>query len=408
MGVLKHKYDLQSADFMAKPYETFASLRVEDPVLLQPGLDGETPCWHVSHFSMVEEILLDAETFTLDPRVLRGQPAAADSSDDPTNDLLENHLLKRDGEDHRRLKTLITKAFSPRIIRQMRPRIERIASGLVDSFRSDGTADLIEQFAQPLAVTVIADLIGISANDRKQFRQWTNDIFGLDATPAAERRFTQAALEFRDYITAAIQFRRQYPKDDLLSALSEAEEDGNRLSDKEMVSMIWLLIVAGHETSIHMIGTAMLKVLQNPALLVSLGQAPENTPRAIEEFLRFHSPLERAIIRFAARDLNFHGNDFKQGDEIIVLLGSANRDEAHFSEPAVCNIDRQPNDHLAFGRGLHYCVGAPLARLEGEIAINTLIEQLPNLALVNPETAPTWRLVPMLRGLKELHVRWNL
>lgn len=401
-------YDLYSQDFSRHAYEIFSYIRQRNPIMQQAGIDGQTPIWFVSRFEDVEALLKDDRHFSLDFR----QAIEADKipnlrREDKMMDMVNHHLLTKDGEDHRRLRALVSKAFTPQRISAMRPRIQAIADQLIDQIQDQGHMDLVESYAFPLPITVIAELLGIPVEDRNQFRSWS-DIFVRPAiTPEAQAAYLQMVMAFVGYLQALFAARRRAPKDDLISALLAAEDAGDRLTVEELFSMVVLLIVAGHETTVTLIGNATMALLSNPEVKARLIQHPEQMPQAIEEFLRYDAPVNRALTRFVTEDVELGGHQFRRGDLVIAILGSANRDETHFAEPDSLKIDRDNRSHLAFGRGVHFCLGAPLARLEGEIAINTLLRRLPGLYLTVPAKDLEYRQVPLFHAYSRIPVAWK-
>lgn len=404
------KYDIYSQDFRKRTHEIFSQMRQSDPIIKQPGLDGVTPIWFVSSYAAVEQMLLDDKTFVRDASLAfnedelkrwLGEPG-------PATSLVDNHMLNKDGEDHRRLRMLVSKAFTPRVIQELRPRIQEIADELLDRVEAAGQMELVADYAFPLPITVIAELIGIPSQDQGAFRVWS-DAFVRPAISADEQQSAMKKLgEFAAYIQNMVSVRRHTPQEDLLSALIHVEEAGDRLSESELFSMLALLIVAGHETTVSLIGSATLTLLQHQDLLDELRRQPERMTGTLEELLRYDSPVERALNRFVAADTELAGVPMKRGDLIIAILGSANLDEKRFADAAHLILDRKPNPHIAFGKGAHYCLGAPLARLEGEIALNTLLRRLPDIQLAVPVENLAYRDVPLFRSLVNLPVRWSL
>jgi len=404
------KYDLYSQYFRKHAYEIFASMRENDPIIRQNGLDGETKMWFVSRYEDVEAALRDDKHFVLDPQM------AFDPEKYRQNFLqngrmgqLDHHLLTKDGEDHRRLRLLVTQAFTPRRIAGLRPRIQAIAEGLIDRMTAspDAMTDLVDAYAFPLPITVIAELLGIPVKDQDRFRRWS-DVFVTPAiTPEAQQKFFQQMQDFVTYLSQLFADRRQQPRDDLISGLLAAEEAGDRLSTNELFSMVVLLIVAGHETTVSLIGNASVQLLTRPDLRERLQAQPEQMPQAVEEFLRYDPPVERAITRFVAQDVTLGGKQMKRGELVVLLLGSANRDGNTFQDADQLNIDRETRAHIAFGKGVHYCLGAPLARLEAEIALNTLLRRLPKLRLAVPQEEMEYRLVPLFHAYSHIPVRWD-
>ena len=401
-------YDLYSQDFARNAYAIFEDIRKDNPIFRQKGLDGETPIWFLSRFKDIEAMLKDDEHFVLDYRMVVNAEdlARRQGSMAGVMDMVNNHLLSKEGEDHRRLRSLVTLAFTPRRISDMRPRIQQIADELLDQVEGIGQMDLVEKYAFPLPIIVIAELLGIPSEDRNQFRAWS-DIFVRPAmTSTAQDRFVQMAMEFVSYLQELFDQRRENPRDDLISALLQAEEAGDKLKTEELFSMIVLLIVAGHETTVTLIGNATIAMLTHPEVMSRLREHPEEMSKAVEEFLRYDPPVNRAITRIVAQDVDLGGHHFKRGELVIALLGSANRDEEQYPDSARLQIERDNRAHLAFGRGVHYCLGAPLARLEGEIALNTLLRRLPGLRLTIPENELEYREVPLFHSLARIPVEF--
>ncbi len=400
----RQKYDLYSQDSKDHIHAIFDRMRREKPWHLQPGMDGETPIWFVSKYDDVEALLRNDKAFVRDWQSLR------DDGDGQLSDLeqlINNHMLNKDGEDHRRLRGLVSKAFTPKLVQGMRPHIQEIAEGLVAVVRPQGRMDLIADYAFQLPTIVIAEILGVPAEDRGRFKAWSTAFVTPAMDPETQAKHGQLIGEFVEYLRDIFAQRRADPQQDLISALLQAEEGGDRLNEQELFSMVVLLIVAGHETTVNLLGNAMLALFEHPEVMAALREHPEWMPRAVEEFLRYDGPVERALVRFAARDFAFHGQDFKKGDLVIGLLSSANRDESQFEHAAGLDIHRSHNPHIAFGKGVHYCLGAPLARLEGEIGINTLLGSLPGLRLAVPVSELRFRTVPMFRGLESLPVTWE-
>lgn len=268
-----------------------------------------------------------------------------------------------------------------------------------------GEMDLIDQFAFPLPVRVIAEILGIPADDFTQFQAWSK-LFIESAAGDAEAiaQAIEQTQAFYLYLKALVATKRQMPADDLLSQLIQVEAQGEKLSEEELIATTFLLIVAGHETTVHLIGNGMLALLQHPQQLTLLQENPTLMKTAIEEFLRYRGPLLTATERWAREDLVFQGQQIHRGDYIIIALAAANRDEASFADPDTLDITREENRHLAFGKGIHYCLGAPLARLEGEIAIGTLLRRLPHVHLETPPEQLVWRPGTLILGLAHLPV----
>lgn len=385
-------------------------MREESPVHLQPGLDGETPIWFVTRYDDVVTVLTDNERFVVDAKLALTEDelrALDEASPLPNDDRVNTNLLTMDGEDHRRVRQLVAKAFTPRMVERLRPRIEEIADDVVDRVAAEGRMELVDDFAFPLPIIVIAELLGIPAEDRDRFRVWSNSFLLPPLTDELREQFLRHTDEFVAYLDVLFAKRRAEPSDDLLSALVQAEEHGDRLSENELYSMAVLLIVAGHETTVSLITNAVLALLGQPDELERLQADPSLMRNAVEELLRYDSPVERTIARWVTEDTQFGGQSIARGDLVIAVVGSANRDDAQFPDADVLDLGRTANRHVGFGRGPHFCLGAPLARLETEIALETLLRRLPNLRLAIAEDDLYWRPIPLFRSLAALPVAWD-
>lgn len=396
--------DLNSDAFRGEAYRHYAALRQASPVFLsQP--DGQLPMWYVTGAREVEEVLLDSERFARDPSRIDPQFAAMLGGEQSIA-FLNDHMLNRDGESHRRLRRLVNKAFTLKAVNAMRPRIEQIAESLLDAVGPSGRMDVVSHYAFPLSITVIAELLGVPAQDRDDFRRWSHMIVRQVGHDLSELQ--RCYNEFASYMLALIDRRRAYPADDLVSALAQVEEEGRMLSRSELCSMIALLIIAGHETSASMIGNAVHTLVQHPDALVRLRDEPALMPDAVEEFLRYDSSVERAMVRFVTRDTELAGQPLRRGQFVVAVVGSANRDEVMCTNPERLDITRPACPHMSFGKGTHYCLGASLARQELEIALNTLLRRCPGLQLAVDPSAVRWRYVPNFRGPDALPVRWSM
>jgi cytochrome P450 len=402
------KYDLYSPDFRARTYETFAQMRAHDPVLQQLSLDELGMIWFITRHDDAVAVLLDDKTFVRDPELAltAEQLAALRGAAPETLAFLENHMLNKDGEEHRRLRRLVTQAFTPRMVERLRPRVQEIADELIDSVEARRAMELVDDFAFPLPITVIAELLGIPVEDRNSFRRWSAALVTPALTPEDMDAFTTMVSEFVAYLHDLFERRRATPGDDLVSALLRVEEGGDMLSNQELSSMVALLIIAGHETTVGLIGNAVLALLQHPEQRAALSRDPSRITRAVEELLRYDSPVERTLARWATADVELGGQTIKKGDAVVAVIGSANRDPSRFERPDTLDVDREDVKHLAFGRGSHYCLGAPLARLEAEVALTTLLRRLPGLRLAMSTDELYWRPVPLFRSLAELRVAW--
>jgi cytochrome P450 len=410
MASVGRKYDLYSETFFAGAYATFAQMRDNDPVLWQAGIDGKTPLWFVTRYEDAETVLLDDERFVRDVRLaLSPEELAVFEAEMPAGiEYVDSHMLNRDGDDHKRLRRLVSKAFTPRMIEQLRPRIQEIADDLLDPVVPAGEMDLVSTFAFPLPITVIAELLGVPVDHRDQFREWSNAFVSPALDPDSQALFMQSMAEFVAYLHALFETRRAEPRDDLVSALVAVEDGGDTLSETELTSMASLLIVAGHETTVSLIGNAVVALLANPEQLALIENDPSLLPRAVEELIRFDGPVERTLNRWAAEDVELGGQTIRRGDSLIVILGAADHDPERFEAADALDVTAERSArHLGFGRGSHFCLGAPLARLEAEIALETLLRRLPGLRLAVPPDELRWRPVPLFRSLVAVPVAWE-
>jgi cytochrome P450 len=404
---VQRKYELYSPEFRANPYPIFAAMREHDPVLRQPGFDGETMIWFVTRYEDVAAVLVDDERFVRDHRLaFTPEQLEAMEALPPELEAIDNHMLNRDGEDHRRLRRLVTKAFTPRMVEQLRPRIQAIANELLDATEGRDEVDLSAEYAFPLPIIVIAELLGVPSADRDRFRIWTDAIVTPVLGQEALERFFEEMGAFVAYLGELFATRRAAPADDLVSALLAARDRGDALSEEEVFGMVVLLIVAGHETTVGLIGNAVVNLLAHPEQLALVREDPGLIPAAVEEVIRFEGPVERTLNRWAATDVVLGGQTIRRGDVVIAILNSADRDESRFPDPDRLDVTREDMRHLAFGRGSHYCLGAPLARLEAEIAIETLLRRRPGLRLLVERHELEWRAAPTFRRLATLPVAW--
>jgi cytochrome P450 len=398
------KYDLYSQAFKRDAYRTFAAMRRDDPIYLQVGLDGKTPIWFVTRYDDVDAMLRDR-------RFVRDEALAKDPQDrtptSPLDRLLNDHMLAHDGNDHRRLRSLVSQAFTPKRVADARPRVQAIADALLDRVQPQGAMDLVGDFSFPLPTIVILEMLGIPAADRDRFRTWSNALVEPAMDEAAQRQAVAHLTAFTDYLRGLFEERRDRSGDDLVSGLVRASADGDRLSETELFSTVVLLIVAGHETTVNLIANAVLALARHPESRDALAAEPSRLPVAVEEFLRYDGSVERALNRWAAEDVEWGGHLIRRGEPVILVLGSANHDAERFADPERLDLGRHPNPHLGFGKGPHYCLGAPLARLETEVALGTLLRRLPGLRLAVPEDDLRWRFLPGFRGLEALPVTWD-
>ncbi len=401
-----------NAELVANPFALFAQMRSVGAVMPLPfslaGTDRQT--WVVTRMEEAVQILKDHAHFTVDPRPIgvnsplgHNNAGTANTSDTPTF-FTAKTMLTVDEPDHRRLRLLVSKAFTPRYIEGLRPRVQEIADELLDQVQAHGQMDLVKAYAFPLPINVISEMLGVPHADRDQIRVWSEALahgLGLGKRDEGVQAHMRA---FGEYTAHLVADKRQHPAEDLISQLIAIEEEGDRLSETELHSMITLLIFAGHETTSNLIATGTLMLLDHPAQLEQLKADLSLVPSAVEELLRFNGPATIAGPRFATEDIEIAGQQIKQGDMLFPVLGSANRDESQFTQPEELEIARTLNRHLAFGHGIHTCLGAPLARLEGDIAFTTLLKRMPNLRLSVPRESITWNFSLNSRSLTALPV----
>jgi cytochrome P450 len=301
------------------------------------------------------------------------------------------------------LRRLVSKAFTPRLIERMRPRVQEIADALLDAVEEGGEMDLIDDYAFPLPIIVIAELLGVPAEDRNKFREWSNAAVSGDTTQEYVEKVLLPHMEaFVGYLRAMFEEKRKNPKEDLISALVRAEEAGDKLSEDELLAMVFLLLIAGHETTVNLIGNGTLALLQHPGELQKLKSDPALIKPAVEELLRYDGPVETSTERFVREDVRIGDTVIPKGEMVMVVIAAADHDPERFPEPDELDITRPDNKHLAFGKGIHHCLGAPLARMEGQIALGTLLRRMPNLRLKGSPESLTWRPRLVLRGLRSL------
>lgn len=405
---LSTEYTLYGPELKADPFSTYARMRQEAPVYYHADAQGSSGIWFVTRHAEAEAVLRDHKRFVKSWRsTLPEEERAKLSPEPPLMRLLNNHMLNLDGADHTRLRALVNKAFTTRMVNGLAGRIQAMADELVDAVIARGEMDLIDEYAFPLPIVVICEMLGIPAADRQQFRIWSNAFLAPTFTEEAWQETLRLMTDFTEYLRAFFAERRQRPQDDLVSALIRAEAEGEQLSEDELFSMVILLIVAGHETTVNLIGNGMRSLLLHPQQLAQLRENPALIDTAVEELLRYDGPVERSTTRFAAEDVELNGQLIRRSQAVEVVLSSANRDECQHARADTLDITRQPNRHLAFGMGIHYCVGAPLARMEGAIAINTLIQRLPGLRLAAPAHTLEWGTVPLLRGMRHMPIAWG-
>ena len=390
-------YNPFSAAMARNPYPIYAELRARAPVHRNRLLDA----WVLSRHADVDAVLRDFRRFSNDQRKrdpVRRRRSTLPQIPYPT-------ILFLDPPDHTRLRSLVNKAFTPKAVADLEPRIRRMTRTLLDAAADPNGFDLMETLANPLPVMVIADMLGVPVEDRAQFREWSNQRARILEPTVGRREFRiaeEASKSLDAYFLSIIKARRIVPRDDIISALIHVEEAGDRLTEGEMLGLLRLLLVAGNETTTNLIGNGMLALLRHPEQLRALREDPGRIPAAVEELLRFDSPVQ-ASLRLVLEDCEVNGIPLRRDDNVLLLNGAANHDPAVFDHPERLDIGRRENNHVAFGRGIHFCLGAPLARLEGRVAIEVLLERYPSLRLMSDR--PAFRNSIVLRGLEALPVR---
>jgi cytochrome P450 len=396
-------FDPADPAFIADPYPVYRRLREEHPILWNP----DTGQWLVSRHADVNRVLRDrrlGRTYlhqATHAEFGRPEPPASHA---PFHELNDAGMLDLEPPDHTRLRRLVLRAFTPRTVEAMRDRIQAIVDGLIDDFAGAGEVDLIAAYVEPLPVTVIAELLGVPAADRHLLRPWSADfclMYEIDPGEESARKAVAASMAFGAYLGDLVADRRRHPGDDLISALAAVVDEGDTLTETELIATCVLLLNAGHEASVNGAGNGWWTLLRHADSLARLREEPELMDTAIEELLRFDTP-STLFERWVLEPVAIAGVDLPRGAEVALLFGSANRDAAAFERPDDLDLGRDPNPYLSFGAGIHYCLGAPLAKLELGVAFTTLLRRVPRLELVEP---PRWKPTFVLRGLEALRVR---
>ena len=400
---------LSTPEFLDDPYPLYHRLRNVEPVHWSDAWD----CWLLTRYDDVNAALHDSKQFSsvgTTERYLQQLPADALAEVQPLYKHFTSGMVRLDPPEHTRIRSLTNKAFTPRVVGSLRTRIQRIVDELIDAFQARGRCNLISEFAYPLPAQVFAGLIGFPLEDCDRFKVWSVEIAAFHGTgradPAVAKQSQSALLEARQWLSELADDRRRQPRDDLLTRFVQAEEEGDRLSEAEMFSTCVTFMIGGHETTTNLIGNGMLALLQNPDQWSLIRQNSNRIESTVEEMLRYDAPTQRAH-RIAATDIPLRGKTIRQGEFIQAVLGAANRDAEQFPEPDRFDITRQNNKHLSFGAGPHYCVGAPLSRLEAQIAIPTLIRRLPNLRLASDEV-PELSSNNFFRGRTKLPLEFDM
>jgi cytochrome P450 PksS len=394
-------FDVTSSAFRADPFPFYARWRTETPVF-RTTLPEKQDAWLVTRYDDVLAVLKD-DRFAKDKHKALSPDQLAKLPWIPSIfKPLERNMLDLDAPDHPRLRSLVHQAFTPRLVENMRNRVQAVTDELLDRVEGKGRIDLIHDYALPLPATIIAEILGVPARDRHKFHRWSNAMLTARPSTWGKLRIIPHVMAFMGYCRKMIKARQTSPREDLLSALVQAREAGDRMSDDELVSMIVLLLVAGHETTVNLIGNGMLALLEHPEQMERLRDDPSVIKPAIEELLRYDSPVQMATERYAREEVTIAGVTIPRGGLVFAVIGSANRDERQFDHPEKLDLAREPNRHVAFGQGVHFCIGASLARLEGQIALSTLLRRASELRLAVTRQSLRHRPSLILRGLESL------
>jgi pimeloyl-[acyl-carrier protein] synthase len=397
---------LSSESFFADPYSTYARLREEDPVhWCEPW--GQ---WVVTRFDDVLAVNKDPQHFSSagwEKKFIKQLPPELQQLPHMQRHYGTKVLSMTDPPEHTRLRRLVVRSFTPRVLEALRPAIEQLVDDLLAEAEGAESMDAIAQFAYPLPAIVIGKLLGAPEEGRERFMRWSKtivDFVGTGHADEARARANEETLaEFRAFLEPLIEDRRARPQEDLISILASTDEQGERLTDDEIVSTCIVLLFAGHETTANLIGNGLLALLRNPEQLELLRAEPERMPAAVEELLRYDSPVQRNR-RLAMEDMTFGGKQIRRGDSVLVFMGSANRDAARFADPDSLDITRAPNPQMAFGHGIHFCAGAALTRLEAPIALRALLDRFPDVRLAD-DFGEHWHRNITFRGLESLELR---
>jgi cytochrome P450 len=397
---------LTSKEFIADPYPVYRALRGTDPVYYSKAWG----VWVLTRYDDIVPILRDPQHFSNSGRfaaLLDQLPADVQQEMAPLRQHYSAGMIQADPPDHTRLRALVRDAFSARVIQNIRPHVQAIVDDLIDQFDKKGQVDIIRNLAYPLPVIVISELLGVPVEDRDRFLIWSHDLTGLQATGGANadyaRRAARAVQELEEYFRQICAERRRSPRNDLISQMIAAQESGDKLSEDELINMCVTFLIAGHETTKSLIGNGILTLINHPSDLEELSRDPSLMATAVEEILRYESPIQRAWRR-VTEDVEVGGRQIRAGELVFLMLGSANRDPSHFPDPDRFDIRRSDNHHVAFGYGVHFCIGAPLARVEAPIAIGTVLRRLRNLRLEQPVE---WYGSIHVRGPNSLHLAFE-
>ncbi len=398
--------DLKRPENARDPYPVYAWLRDHDPVHRSDSLDA----WVVTRYADVLAVWNQPGVFSSDRfRDVRAAPESVRPDVRAVAAVLADWLVFRDPPDHTRLRGLLQKTFTPRQLEKNRPRIQAAIEALLDAQVARGEMDFVTDFAFPLPALVISMLLGAPAEDIESIKEWSDQLaVYLGGSVVAEDNFAEARTgveSLADYFRALLREKRRAPTDDLMGLMLRAEHEGHTLGEDEIVSNCVLLLFAGHETTTNLLANGLFLLLRHPDQLARLRADPGLAPSAVEELLRVESPVP-STLKIATEDVDLRGAAIRRGDRVLPILSSANRDPRQFPDADTLDLGRRPNRHLAFGWGIHFCLGAPLSRLEATLAFRSVLRRLPHLALASD--APRWRPWLFFRGLEELPLRWTL
>jgi cytochrome P450 len=399
---------LVTPEFIADPYPLMHRMREEAPVYWSHLIGG----WILTGYDDILVSFRNTAHFSNENRLGKAMAYLTPEKKANYKPFADHYatksLLHSDPPDHTRMKTLVTREFNAKVVEQMKPKIQETVDGLIDAVLAKGEMDVVSELASPLPISVIAQILGVPRSDHHLFKVWADDLLAFQGVnkPSEEdlQRAQKAIIEMRPYIREMIEDRRVKPQDDLISKFAVEEAIGGRITETELISTTVTLFVAGQETTISLIANTLYTLLANPDQLALLREKPELLTSTIEESLRYESPVSRQP-RIMKDDVELRGQKLKKGEMAFQMLNGANRDPAYFSNPDQFDIRRENNKHLAFGNGIHFCVGATLARAEGFITVGTAVKRLPNLRLIDAK--PDWDLEKRnSRVLKSLKVRF--
>ena len=396
--------DMQAPAFRADPYPFYARMRRETPVFKThiPGFGRDA--FVVTRY---DDIVAALKNPALSSDMMRGRSVGGWGRWVPRAfRILAKTMVTMDDPDHARLRNLVHKGFTPSMVDRMAGRVQEIADELLAKLECKDTVDLLHDFALPLPMIVISEMLGVPENQRAKFRRFMLHL--LDGPPPSVWRLISGMrnnIRMISYLDGLINLRRKQPDNGLITALVAAEQSGDRLTQDELVGMVFLLLLAGHETTVNLLGNGVLALMDDRAQLDKLRAHPGLIKTAIEELLRYTNPVQHSIIRTAVADLEVDGTKIAAGDRVVLMLAAGNRDDSIFPNAESLDVAREPNRHLGFGLGIHFCLGAPLARMEGSIALNALLQKYPDITLAIPRDKVKWRPNSLLRGLAELPVR---